>query len=116
MEHFDQRTTYVPRTTKRRLTLAQTSSKHRSELVSDEMLQLEILRILRRRDQALSVCPSEIARAMVENGWRTLMPRIRHVLIELIQAQRVIATRGARVLSEHELDGGTIRIRRGPRF
>jgi Protein of unknown function (DUF3253) len=93
------------------------TSKKESCAISEAALRSEILQSLQRRERALSVCPSEVGRSITDDkGWRPLMPRIRQVLIGLIREQRVIVTRGTRVLSEHDLEGGTIRIRRGPRF
>ena len=85
--------------------------------ISDVILRSEILKTLQRRDPALSVCPSDIARAITDGqAWRPLTLRIRAALIELMRDKRIIVTRGARVLGEHELAGGTIRVRRGPLF
>jgi hypothetical protein len=99
------------------LNRAQVSRQEDSAILTDEALRSEILRLLRSRRPALSICPSEIARSLADDEhWRPLMPRIRSVLVHLIRERSVIVTRGARVLGEQELQGGTIRIRRGPRF
>jgi hypothetical protein len=96
---------------------ARESQQADSAVFTDETLRSEILRLLRCRRPALSICPSEIARSLVDDEhWRPLMPRIRSVLVDLIRERSVIVTRGARVLGEQELAVGTIRIRRGPKF
>jgi hypothetical protein len=88
-----------------------------SSAVTDAALQLEIMRSLEYRDRAVSVCPSQIARSITDDRvWRPLMPRIRKLLVQLVQERRVIVTRGTRVLSVEEIEGGPIRIRRGPQF
>jgi Protein of unknown function (DUF3253) len=91
--------------------------KTESKAVTDAVLTSEILRSLAYRDRAVSVCPSQIARSVADDRvWRPLMPRIRGVLVQLVREQRVIVTRGTRVLSVEEIEGGPIRIRRGPQF
>jgi hypothetical protein len=85
--------------------------------MDDACITAVILGLLNHRDAAASACPSEVARTLGdERQWRTLMPRIREVLVELIKQQRVIATRGDRELQPEELSGGPIRIRRGRKF
>jgi Protein of unknown function (DUF3253) len=91
--------------------------KEGSNSLADSTLKAEILRSLQHRDRALSVSPSEIARSLADDkAWRPLMPRIRSLLVQLVREQRVIVTRGTQVLSAQEIEGGTIRIRRGPQF
>lgn len=88
-----------------------------SNSLGDATLKAEILRSLQRRDRALSVSPSEIARSLADDrAWRPLIPRIRNLLVQLVREKRVIATRETQVLSAQEIVGGTIRIRRGPQF
>jgi Protein of unknown function (DUF3253) len=91
--------------------------KKESDAVTDAVLKLEILNSLEYRDRAVSVRPSEIARSIADDKvWRPLMPRIRTILVQLVREQRVIVTRGTQVLSVDEIEGGSIRIRRGPQF
>jgi hypothetical protein len=85
--------------------------------MEDASITAAILGLLSHRDVAASACPSEVARTLGdERQWRTLMPQIREVLVELIKQRRIIATRGSRELQPEELSGGPIRIRRGRKF
>jgi hypothetical protein len=85
-----------------------------SDALADATLRSEILRSLQCRDWALSVCPSQIARSLTDDKtWRGLLPRIRGLLVQLVREQRIVVTRGTQVLSEQEIEGGTLRIRRG---
>lgn len=85
--------------------------------MADSALASEILRFLQHRDPVMSVCPIQIARALTgDKTWRSLMPGIRGVLVQLVGERRVIVTRGTKVLSVAEIEGGSIRIRRGPQF
>jgi hypothetical protein len=88
-----------------------------SPALGDAVLTAAVLQSLACRDRSVSVCPSEIARSLADDeAWRPLLPRIRHVVAQLILQQRVIVTRGTKVLGVQEMRGGPIRIRRGPRF
>jgi hypothetical protein len=89
----------------------------RADGVADAELKSEILRSLQRRDWAVSICPQQIARSLTgDKTWRTLLPRIRCLLAQLVREQRVVVTRGTEVLGAQDLEGGSIRIRRGPQF
>jgi hypothetical protein len=88
-----------------------------SNSIADESLMVAILRALERRDEAKSVGPSEIARSLSDHkSWQPLIPRIRSVVAQLVREKRVIVTRGTKVLSVDDIEGGPIRIRRGPLF
>jgi len=85
----------------------------------DDFIAEQIIAVLAARAPGSSSCPSEVARAIApddERAWRALMPRIRAVTRTLIRSERVRATRGKQTLTEDQLTGGPIRIRRGPRF
>ncbi len=62
-----------------------------------------------------SVCPSEVARQVRPEAWRTLMPRVRAIAARLALAGELRATQGAT-----EVDAltarGPIRLRRGSTF
>lgn len=89
----------------------------RPDALADVDLKTEILRSLQGRDWAQSVCPQQIARSLAnDKTWRPLLPRIHRLLVQLVREQRIIVTRGTEVLSEQEIEGGTIRIRRGRQF
>jgi hypothetical protein len=79
----------------------------------DEAIANAILALLATRAPSASICPSDVARAMVtdEKEWRAKMPDIRRVAARLAAQGRVKVTRG-----KAEVDalskGGPIRIRR----
>lgn len=100
-----------------RMTHPYMTPKEHSNTLADVALKTEILRSLRCRNFALSVCPAQIARSLSDDkAWRLLLPRIHTLLVQLVREQRVVVTRGTQVLSGREIGGGTIRIRRGPQF
>ncbi len=82
-------------------------------------LEQHLLKLLDQRDGDSSICPSDVARSLQpddEAGWRALMPRIREVAIALARLDRIEITRGSTVLKLDAIDGGPIRLRRGPVF
>jgi Protein of unknown function (DUF3253) len=84
-----------------------------------EEIESSILALLSHREIDSSICPSEVARALEpdnDGAWRNLIPTVRAVSAALASAGRVQITRGGREVSGTEIDGGPIRLRRGPRF
>jgi len=95
------------------------SAAARCHVIDDAQITAQILACLAQREPGSSSCPSEVARAlapMTSGLWRALMPRVRQVVAGLARRERVVVTRGARILSPDDLSGGPIRIRRGKRF
>ena len=70
-----------------------------------------IFGLLARRRKGSTICPSEVARALVpdEVPWRELMPRVRQVAQALAQENRIVVTRGG-VPVDAMSDGGPIRL------
>ena len=80
-------------------------------VVTNEAVEAEIFELLARRAPGASICPSEVARALVSapSDWRALMPKVREVAQELALRRRLLVTRkGARV--EAMGQGGPIRL------
>ncbi|GHH28057.1 DUF3253 domain-containing protein [Lentzea cavernae] len=74
-------------------------------------LEQAILDLLAARGPAKSICPSEAARAVGDDGWRDLMEPARAVARELAAHGRVVVTQGEQVLSPEEEWNGPVRIR-----
>jgi hypothetical protein len=85
---------------------------------SAEALERAIVGLLRRRAASASICPSDVARALApqEAAWRALMPAVRHAARVLANTQRITITRRGAAVDPALLEGGPIRLRRGPRF
>ncbi|WP_370869229.1 DUF3253 domain-containing protein [Variovorax ginsengisoli] len=79
----------------------------------DEAIAGAILALLAARAPSASICPSDVARAMVadEKAWRAKMPDVRRVAAQLATQGRVKVTRG-KVEVDALSRGGPIRIRR----
>lgn len=55
---------------------------HRME-PTDEQVREAIVHLLRDRAPQATICPSEAARALAPQAWRTLMPQVRAVAVAL---------------------------------
>ena len=75
-----------------------------------------ILAALARRTSGLSVCPSEVARALDAGDWRPLMPAVRDAARRLAAQGRIRVTQRGAVLDPRAEWQGAIRLARGPRF
>jgi hypothetical protein len=87
-------------------------------VVTDADIDATIVRLLAKRAATSSICPSEAARALSsdEPTWRALMPRVRAVAkAGMAQGHLRITRRGADVAAD-AVDGGPIRLARGPSF
>jgi hypothetical protein len=75
---------------------------------SPETIEAAILSLLDERN-GRSICPSEVARKLAPEDWRTLMPSVRDAAARLAGRKKLIATQKGRevdVLSAH----GPIRL------
>ena len=77
-----------------------------------------IVELLRQRDPASSICPSDVARVLAvdEPAWRALMQPVRDVAAALARSGCLVITRGAEHVAPADVNHGPIRLRRGPRF
>ena len=85
--------------------------KGQPDSVTNTAIEETIFGLLATRKTGATICPSELARALVSDdvGWRRLMPRVRHTAQELAQNNRLNVTRrGARVDATSR--GGPIRL------
>ena len=79
--------------------------------VTNEAIEETIFGLLATRHAGATICPSELARALVPDGagWRKLMPQVRQTAQELAQNHRLEVTRrGARV--DGTSRGGPVRL------
>lgn len=74
-----------------------------------------ILAVLAARDPAKSVCPSEVARSLDPEDWRTLMVPVREAAARLADRGRIEATQKGEVVDVRSARG-PIRLVKGPRW
>ena len=82
--------------------------------ITDERIAETISALLARRDGSASICPSEVARALVpDSAWHALMPQVRNVAAAMAARGLLAVTRGAQTVDVLS-GGGPIRLRRPP--
>ena len=60
--------------------------------ITDQIIRDCILRIAKKRGVNKSLCPSEVARDLHPENWRSLMPEVRRVTALLVQEGEVAVT------------------------
>lgn len=82
--------------------------------MTDAEIEAQIFGLLALRRDGATICPSEVARALVpeEARWRALMPQVRQVAQRLAVAHRLSVTRGG-VSVDATMPGGPVRFGRG---
>lgn len=85
-------------------------------MTADPQIEETIFRLLAARQPGKTICPSEVARALVtdEAGWRALMHEVRRVAQGLANAGRLRVTRGG-VDVDVLKEGGAVRLGRPAR-
>lgn len=73
----------------------------------EERLRAEIIRQCRARGVGKTVCPSEIARALVgdEAAWRALMPDLRRVAVSMARDGAIEITQKGQIIDPSALKG-----------
>ncbi|MBB5693563.1 DUF3253 domain-containing protein [Muricoccus pecuniae] len=75
-----------------------------------DAIQAEILRQVAARGPAKSICPSEVARALLPESWQSLMGPVRQAAVALGREGRLEVLRKGRPADLDELRG-VIRLR-----
>lgn len=70
----------------------------------DERIAATIRSLIRKRDQS-SICPSDVARAIGGESWRSLMPEVRRVSATLADRGEIIVTQKGEPVSIREARG-----------
>ncbi|MEM6835429.1 MAG: DUF3253 domain-containing protein [Cyanobacteria bacterium P01_C01_bin.120] len=78
--------------------------------VSNQEIQACLLRLVEKRGPAKSICPSEVARALKSDNWRSLMPQVRAVGTTLAKAGEIVVTQKGAVI-DPAASKGPIRYR-----
>jgi hypothetical protein len=86
--------------------------------ISNLAIEHCVLDLLGGRAITASICPSDVARAVVRDGdeWRALMPVVRQVAARLANEGIVLITQRGTALDPDMISHGPIRLRRGPKF
>ena len=89
-----------------------------NQFTEQQLIEDAIVSLLRARRPEASICPSDAARTIASGrgDWRALMPSVRDVAAALAQHGVLRITRGDDELAPNALEGGPIRLRRGPNW
>ena len=84
-----------------------------SEVPSASAIEMAIFTLLNKRSLSSSICPSEVAKALVgrTGDWRSLMQPVRDVARILLNEKRLRVTQGDNELSGDQAWVGAIRLR-----
>lgn len=66
--------------------------------ISEQQIRACLLQLVRDRGPAKTICPSEVARALRADDWRSLMPQVRKVGIQLAAAGTIEVTQKGQVV------------------
>ncbi|NJN88229.1 MAG: DUF3253 domain-containing protein [Leptolyngbyaceae cyanobacterium SL_7_1] len=64
-----------------------------------------LLTKVRERGTAKSICPSEVARALSQTDWRSLMPEVRSVGVELVEEGAIVVLQRGQVVDPLRVKG-----------
>ncbi|PCE15800.1 hypothetical protein AUC47_13125 [Microbacterium sp. SZ1] len=78
----------------------------------DERIAAAIRTLVRKRSET-SICPSDVARTVGGDSWRTLMPDVRRVAAQLADDGQVVVTQKGSAVSIRDARG-PVRIVKGP--
>ena len=73
---------------------------------SDPQIETALLALIAQRGQDASACPSEVARDLSPDDWRTLMPRVRQVAGQLALRGLLDISQGGRPVPSSTLPHG----------
>ncbi len=82
-----------------------------SEMTSEQAIEATLLRLVDARGPAKSICPSEVARALMPE-WQGLMGAVRRVAMRLAVAGRIEILRKGKPVDPVDVRG-VIRLRSG---
>ncbi|MBP0463264.1 MULTISPECIES: DUF3253 domain-containing protein [Neoroseomonas] len=82
--------------------------------MSEPAIREAILALVAERGAEKSICPSEAARALDPEGWRSLMTRVRREAVRLAQEGRIDILRKGKQVDPGAEIRGVIRLRIRP--
>jgi hypothetical protein len=73
---------------------------------SDPQIEAALLALIAQRGHQASACPSEVARALSPDDWRTLMPRVRQMAGQLALRGLLDISQGGQSVPASSLPNG----------
>ncbi len=81
-------------------------------MVAQELIRQTILEKVQERGADKSICPSEVARQLGGEEWRSLMPTVRAIAASLAETGAIVITQRGKPVSLKDAKG-PIRLRLG---
>ncbi len=78
--------------------------------VTDQEIRDSITELLKSRQPPATICPSEAARALASDEWRSLMPQVRAVAITMANSGVLDIRQGGKTVKPDEPLRGPIRL------
>lgn len=72
---------------------------------SKSQIEATIRRLLRERGTGKTICPSEVARALAPDDFQPLMPRVREIATELVDAREIVVMQRGKVVDVRTAKG-----------
>ena len=67
-------------------------------MTTPEMIRATLLDLLKQRGPGKTICPSEVARQLGGNTWRSLMPDVRAVGNQLVDKGKILTLQKGKVV------------------
>jgi hypothetical protein len=73
--------------------------------VSEQQIRDRLLQLVRDRGPEKTICPSEVARSLSADDWRSLMSPIRAVGMKLAAAERIVVLQKGQIVDPQTAKG-----------
>ncbi|MET0208385.1 MAG: DUF3253 domain-containing protein [Burkholderiaceae bacterium] len=80
--------------------------------ITSAQIEKAIFALLDARAPGKTICPSEVARALVPDDWRPLMPQVRDVAVALAGKEALDILQKGRAIAHDSVIRGPIRLGR----
>lgn len=96
----------MPESTKTESARRSGDSKITKKAISEKVLEL-----LHERNEGVTICPSEVARALDKDDWRDLMDQVRDVADDLKSQGKIFVTQRGKTIPSATDAKGPIRLK-----
>ena len=73
--------------------------------IAEPHIRERLLQLVRDRGPEKTICPSEVARSLSADDWRSLMPQVRAVGIDLAHSGAIVVTQKGKIVDPQTAKG-----------
>ena len=73
--------------------------------VSEQQIRERLLQLVRDRGPEKTICPSEVARSLSADDWRSLMPQVLAVGLDLADSGAIVVTQKGQIVDPQTAKG-----------